>query len=95
MPNVKLSSIPIRNSQVTFRQEFDEWAVLFDPEQGTAYAINPVSAIIWKNLDGIHSAAELKNFIENEFDAVPDTVEEDIVEFIQDMVEKGFVKLNE
>jgi SynChlorMet cassette protein ScmD len=85
------SSIPVRNPDIVFRQEFDEWAILFDPSTGNAFAINPVSAFIWKNLDGKHNPEELACLVKDEFDEVPENVQEDVLTFIKDMVEKGDV----
>ena len=43
---------PVANSQIVFREEFDDWAVLFDPDTGDSFGMNPLSAFIWKHLDG-------------------------------------------
>lgn len=88
---VTSSSTPIRNPDVVFRQEFDEWAILFDPQTGNAFAINPVSAFIWKNLNGKHTLDELTILIKEEFVEIPENVQEDVLTFIKDMVDKGYV----
>jgi SynChlorMet cassette protein ScmD len=45
----------IANPSVVLREELDDWAILFDPNTGEGFAINPVSAYIWKHLDGKHT----------------------------------------
>jgi len=37
---------PIANPMVVFREEFDDWAVLFDPDSNETFGLNPVSAFI-------------------------------------------------
>jgi len=44
---------------VVLREEFDDWAVLFNPETADAVGINPVGVAIWKLLDGRHSLEEI------------------------------------
>jgi len=43
---------PISNPMVVFREEFDDWAILFDPETGKAFGVNPIGTEIWNKLDG-------------------------------------------
>ncbi len=87
---VTLTSVPIRHPQIVLREEFDEWGLLFDPEQGLAYGINPVGIFIWKHLDGKHTPPDILELVQKEFDQVPDTSLEDIREFIQTVVDKGY-----
>jgi hypothetical protein len=35
---------------VVFREEFEDWAILFDPETGKAFGVNPAGA---RNLEQI------------------------------------------
>ena len=36
------SDKPVANSLVVLREEFDDWAVLFDPDTGSGFGINPM-----------------------------------------------------
>jgi SynChlorMet cassette protein ScmD len=44
---------PVANQLIVLRE--DDWAVLFDPETGNAFGLNPVAVFIWKLLDGKHT----------------------------------------
>ena len=46
---------PLRNYYVMLREEFDDWAVLFDPDTGHGFGLNPMGVYLWKLLDGNHS----------------------------------------
>lgn len=87
---ITLTSKPVRNPHIVLREEFDDWGLLFDPEQGIAYGINPVGIFIWKQLDGKHSPEEIQKLVAEEFDGIPESSLEDVREFIQTVVEKGY-----
>ncbi|NTV00789.1 MAG: PqqD family peptide modification chaperone, partial [Methanoregulaceae archaeon] len=57
---VTRTSRPIRHPHIVLREEFDDWGLLFDPDQGIAYGINPVGIFIWKQLDGKHTPEEIR-----------------------------------
>ena len=81
---------PIANPKILLREEFDDWAVLYDPDSGDAFGLNPVSVFIWKLLDGAHNDRDLLNRVLENCKNVPEEVESDIKEFINDLVERGF-----
>ena len=80
---------PISNPMVVFREEFDDWAVLFDPESGKAFGINPIGAGIWSKLDGKHDLREIVQHIQKSFENVPPCVEAHVREFIEYLVKNG------
>jgi SynChlorMet cassette protein ScmD len=63
---------PIANPEVVLREEFDDWAVLFDPDSGEAFGLNPVGVFIWKRLDGKRTPAEIIGELRQQCDNVPD-----------------------
>jgi SynChlorMet cassette protein ScmD len=80
---------PVANPLVVLREEFDDWAILFDPDTGNAFGLNPTSVYIWKRLDGHHKVGDiLKELCENA-EGVPEEAEEHLKEFIGDLVKKG------
>lgn len=81
---------PIANPVVVLREEFDDWAVLFNPDTAAAVGINPVGVTIWKLLDGQHDLAAIVNSIQEEFDDVPGTAPDELGGFVDDLVEQGF-----
>jgi SynChlorMet cassette protein ScmD len=86
----KEKTVPIANSTIVFREEFDDWAIIFDPESGKAFGVNPVGALIWKSLDGKHDMSSIMNEIQNHFPDMPEDTELHIEEFLQELVKKGF-----
>ncbi|OGL39093.1 MAG: SynChlorMet cassette protein ScmD, partial [Candidatus Schekmanbacteria bacterium GWA2_38_9] len=75
---------PIANPMVVLREEFDDWAILFDPDSGNAFGINPVSVFVWKRLDGKHTVEDILKELRKSCETVPEDASEHIKEFIQD-----------
>lgn len=80
---------PIANSLVVLREEFDDWAILFDPATGNAFGLNPVGVFVWKCLDGSRTIKEIVNELHENCEGVPEQAEGHLREFIQDLVEQG------
>jgi len=83
------SDRPVANFSVVFRDEFDDWAILFDPDSGNAFGLNPVSAFIWKRLDGHHTTNEILRELRKNCKNVPEEAGSHLKEFIQDLLEQG------
>ena len=82
---------PIANPLVVLREEFDDWAVLFNPDSAEALGINPVGVAIWKLMDGRHCLEEIVVALEEHFADVPETALHEISLFIDDLAGQGFV----
>ncbi|MHB9098409.1 MAG: PqqD family peptide modification chaperone, partial [Syntrophales bacterium] len=53
------SDRPIANPIVVLREEFDDWAVLFNPDTADAVGTNPVGVAVWKRMDGKRSIEDI------------------------------------
>lgn len=82
---------PIANSMVVFREEFDDWAVLFDPDSNETFGLNPVSAFIWKKLDGKHNKESILKALKEECEDIPADASQHIDEFLADMEKLGLI----
>jgi SynChlorMet cassette protein ScmD len=88
---MSISTNPIANPICVLREEFDDWAVLFNPDTADAVGINPAGVAIWKLMDGNNSLEEIVTKIQELFDDVPGTVAEDINKFVTNLTQHGFV----
>jgi SynChlorMet cassette protein ScmD len=82
---------PIANPGVVLREEFDDWAILFNPDTADAIGTNPVGVAVWKLMDGKHGIEEIIAEIKGQFDDVPDAAPQDVLAFIKDLTKRGFV----
>jgi SynChlorMet cassette protein ScmD len=80
----------IANPSVVLREESDDWAVLFDPDTGKSFAVDPVGVFIWKRLDGRHFLEDIIADLRQKFLEIPETVQKDCVEFLDDLVKRDF-----
>lgn len=83
--------VPIANPVVVLREESDDWAVLFNPDTADAVGTNPVGVAVWKLMDGQRSTDEILDEISEQFNDVPEAVDEEVTAFINDLAERGFV----
>jgi len=82
---------PIANPQVVLREEFDDWAILFDPDKGMAFGLNPTGVYLWKLLDGEHSLNDLLQSLRRNAEDLPEEAAVHIQEFIADLTRHGMV----
>ena len=80
---------PIANPLIVLREEFDDWAILFDPDTGDAFGLNPIGVFIWKRLDGNHEISDILQNLQEAHEDVPIEAESDLQEFIEDLVQRG------
>ena len=52
---MKYDEKPRANPNVLLREEFDDWAILYDPDTGHGFGLNPMGVYLWKLLDGEHT----------------------------------------
>jgi len=81
---------PTANQTIVLREEFDDWAVLFDPDTSDAYGLNPVSVFIWKHLDGKNTIADIVRKLGKECEDMPDDAMDYVKKFVDELVEKGY-----
>ncbi len=81
---------PIANSLIVLREEFDDWAILFDPDAGEGFGLNPVSVFIWKCLDGKHTVQDIMVELREDCKDMPEDAEKRVTDFIKDLIERGY-----
>jgi len=79
----------LQNPSIVFREEFDDWALLYDPDTGLAYGLNPTGAILWKHLDGTRSIDDLVKVLSDQFDRISEETPAHVERFLDSLVETG------
>ena len=85
---------PIANPYVILREEFDDWAVLFDPDTGRGFGLSPTGVYVWKLLDGEHTIDDLLGDIGHHADSVPEDASDHIRAFVDGLIEEGLAALD-
>jgi len=88
---MKLQNKPIANPVVVLREEFDDWAVLFNPDTADAVGINPVGVAVWKLMDGNYDLEKILAQVKNQFADVPEAATDEVATFVDELAESGFV----
>ncbi len=90
---MKQTDRPIANPIVVLREEFDDWAVLFNPDTAYAAGTNPVGVAVWKLLDGRRSIEDIVARIKSSFEDTPEAAGKEIAAFVDNLAANGFVGL--
>ena len=85
------ATVLVPNPVAVLREEFDDWAVLFNPDTADVLGLNPVGVAVWKLLDGSRSVAQLVAGVRDAFDEVPDTVDAEVHGFLATLQGQGFL----
>ena len=80
---------PVANPLVVLREEFDDWAILFDPDTGNAFGLNPTGVYLWKLLDGTHTLDDMLVRLRESADEVPDEASDHVSEFVEELTKRG------
>ena len=80
------------NPDVSFRQEDEDGAILFNPDTDGLKVVNPTGIVIWRFLAQPHTQAEVIAHLLEAFDGAPESqVAGDAEAFIKDLVQGGFI----
>jgi SynChlorMet cassette protein ScmD len=82
-------NMPIANPLLVLREEFQDWAVLFNPDTGEGFGFNPVSAFIYKRLDGKQTFDDIMEALRAKCRNAPEDADKFVRTFIEDLLEKG------
>lgn len=80
---------PIVNPFVILREEFDDWAILFDSDTCRGFGLSPISVYLWKLLDGKHTLDDILNDIHAHAEGVPEKARDHIRAFVDQLVAQG------
>ena len=90
------TNFPVVNPMIVYREEFDNWAVLFDPDLNETFGLDPISSFIWKKLDGKHSIEAILNELGEECEGgIPKEAPKHIEDFIADLKNRGLIGYEE
>lgn len=79
---------PLANPNILLREEFDDWAVLFDPDTGQGFGLNPTGVHLWRLMDGEHSVDSLCQSL-CVYSSVTESPDDHVVAFVEALVERG------
>ncbi|HVN23252.1 MAG TPA: PqqD family peptide modification chaperone [Syntrophorhabdales bacterium] len=84
---------PVRNSFVILREEFDDWAILFDPDTGRGFGLNPTGVFLWKLLDGELTIDEMVGILRRHACRISENLAGEVDAFLNAMSAEGLCGL--
>lgn len=81
--NFDLSTKPVANPAVIFREGADNWAVLVNMDTAASIALNPTGILILKLIDGKRSVESIVKGLRDQFKSVPDSLTDDVVSLLK------------
>ena len=88
---MKDSKKPMANPFVILREEFDDWAILFNPDTVSGFGLNPIGVYLWKLFDGEHTIDMLLKVVQSHAENVPEEAEGHIGEFVDTLAREGLL----
>ncbi len=82
--------IPYPNPDVIYQDEDGGWAVLVNMDTGNSIAVNNTGKFIWKAADGRKSVGQIISHIKETFSGVPDNIDKEVAELVENLKENGF-----
>lgn len=80
----------ITNPMIVFREEYDDWAILFDPDSNETYGLNPTSAFVWKMLNGKNSRRSILDALKEACEGgIPEDASKHLDDFLADLEKHG------
>jgi hypothetical protein len=73
----------------------DNEMIIVLPEKGQVKVLNDVATQVWNMLDGHNSIQQIVNKISVEYEIAEDSIQDDILQFIQVLVDKDMITLVE
>lgn len=83
--------VPLAKPGIVVREEFDGWAVLFDPATGRGFALDPVGLFYWRRLDGTRTKEALVRELTLACDQVPGDALAHLEAFLAQLSDRGLL----
>jgi hypothetical protein len=84
-----------RNDRAVFRKLTDGSAVILHLDSTAYHGLSHVGSVIWSLLERPRRLAELTEGVRQVFDDAPDTLDEDVVEFLTALEARDLVAFEE
>ncbi len=84
---------PLPRAGLVLRREHDDWAVLFDPDTGSGFGLDPVGIFLWESMDGRRRVADLLEALRGHFAQVPSQVADEVQGFLRELQERDLIQL--
>jgi SynChlorMet cassette protein ScmD len=85
------TDIFLANPSLQIRDDFDDFAILFDPHSGKAFGLNPVGELIWKSLKDETSLGDIILQVKANCRNITESAEREICAFVDQLEKNGLI----
>lgn len=93
--NKAMNKVYVQNPLIVLRKESDDWAVLYNPDDGNALGINPTGIDIWEKINGSNSIKDIIKEIKQEYEGVSPDIVNEIESFMDKLSSNDFIILKQ
>jgi hypothetical protein len=79
-----------KNPALAWR-EIDEETIIISPNDSVMHELNDTGSFLWKNIDGLKSAAELAELLAATYEVTPDIALSDTQSLLEEMSSKKLI----
>ncbi len=83
-------NLPIPLPQISLREEYDDWAFLYNPDTGNAVGLSPTGVTIWRALAEGKDLSGIIQTLSDEYEGLPEKPEDEIRSFCAEIVRLGY-----
>ena len=83
---------PAANPFIVLREEFEDSAILYNPDSGSTFGLNPLGVFIWKRLDGHHSEEDILKELQDHCNNIPETANAHLKGFVRSLLIQGLAE---
>ena len=81
----------LQHNEAVLWRELEGEAVLLDPAEGCTYNLNRVGTLIWKLLDGNHTANDIASVICQEFEVEHEQALQDVEQILTELLNNNLL----
>ncbi len=82
----------VANPLIVLREEFEDSAILYNPDSGSTFGLNSLGMFIWKRLDGLHSEEDILKAMQANYENVPEGADAHLKGFIQSLRKRNLAE---
>ena len=83
---------PIVNPAIVFRQEFDNWALLYEPDTGKTFGLDPASSFVWEQFNGENTKSMILKALDEACEGgIPEEASTHYDHFLKDLEKHGLI----
>jgi len=91
---IGMKAVPVPIDSLVARRIGEE-TILVNESGDTLHTLNETGSFVWSLIDGRRSLGEILSFMGKEYDLPADAAEKEVADFVQELAQRGLVRVAE